>query len=354
MDEPDKPYDDEREYIYEEDSDEFVDDFPEEDWPKASSSLPDDDDLISQLDEDEEGEVAEEDQQSSAFFTEETRLQRRGSKKQPKSGLLKNLILIIAVLALIGASAYLVVTRVDFSALVTQLTSQPEEAPEKKPVKAKVKDETKSAQVKTAPKETVEKETTPQTTAIPPKTRVLNGNGLIGEADRIAEVLRKNGAEILETGNADKHSYEKTLIAAKPAFLEKAQELATKLGNEYSAIVEASLPETDKADIQIILGAPTLNVGQFKLAVLNGNNIKGEAAVIANALKSKGWQIVRQENADKATYSRTIIKFKADLAAAAKKIQSEISTRYPSELHPDLPADSPEDIQIILGKDKKS
>lgn len=300
-----------------------------------------------------EDDLEEEDSSKSAFFAEGSRVKRLESRRGGFGRFFLNLLLSLTVLVLIGASAYLVATKVDFGSIAKLFQQTPEKpkvikAVEKQPkeTEKKAEKETKAATESAKPKEAEEP-------AAAPKVRILNGNGLTGEADRIAENLRSGGAEILDKTNADKSTYDKTLVSAKPEFMKAAQDLAARLGNEYAADVSPTLPGSDTADVQVILGAPKLEFGAFKTAVLNGNNIKGEAAVIANHLKGKGWQIVRQENADRVDYAKTLIRFKPDLTALAKIAQKEISTRYPAELKAELPPDSTEDIQIILGRDKK-
>lgn len=367
MDDKDKRFEDDFEQEYEEEkgfSDSFF--FGPEDEPKDLGPQPDEE-LITPLYEDEyedeEGEPFDEsddsDDSDEAFFTKSTRVRRLEVTKSSKGHVFRNIFLIIAVLALIGASVYLVSTRLDTSALIALFPkSQPKVVKTEPKVdvsaqKAKEDAAKEQADAEAKKAEDAAKEQEKAAPVVTPKVRVLNGNGLTGEAERVAGLIKAAGSEILETGNADKHTYEKTLIAAKSAYLSAAKELSAKLGNEYGTEAPAPLPEDNAADIQIILGAPAINAADYKIAVLNGNNIKGEAAVIANHLKAKGWQVVRQENADRTDYANTVIKHKPNLTAAAKIAKSQINTRYPAQLSPELAADAPEDIVIILGRDKR-
>src|SRR5690625_1173985 len=70
---------------------------------------------------------------------------------------------------------------------------------------------------------------------------VLNGCGVPGLADTFTSTLRKNGFDVVETGNFENFDMSKTIIIARTIDAKNAQRVADALGiKAQNVIVEAS------------------------------------------------------------------------------------------------------------------
>lgn len=84
---------------------------------------------------------------------------------------------------------------------------------------------------------------------------VLNGSGRAGEAGRLESILKEEGFNVTEVGNADRSDYEQTEIRHKEAVPEEViLELDKSLKSVYSEIVSRKLEEDSVTDIVIIIG----------------------------------------------------------------------------------------------------
>lgn len=86
---------------------------------------------------------------------------------------------------------------------------------------------------------------------------VLNGSGKGGEAGKLEKKLKSEGFAVLETGNADKSDYKKTIIKAKNkvpvSFLEKLKSyLETQFDLEEKV---ETLADSEKTEVVIIVGS---------------------------------------------------------------------------------------------------
>lgn len=90
---------------------------------------------------------------------------------------------------------------------------------------------------------------------------VLNGCGVTGLANRFTSVLRKNGFDVVETGNFDNFDMDETLVIARTFKHENAVRVAEALGiNEENIIIEAS--DDFYLDATVVIGSDyqTLNI----------------------------------------------------------------------------------------------
>ncbi len=90
---------------------------------------------------------------------------------------------------------------------------------------------------------------------------VLNGCGVAGVASQFTSVLRKNGFDVVETGNFNHYNMQKTTVISRTFNKENAKRIADALGINYSQIViEAS--GNYYLDATIVIGADyeTLNL----------------------------------------------------------------------------------------------
>ena len=82
---------------------------------------------------------------------------------------------------------------------------------------------------------------------------VLNGCGEPGIANNFTGVLRKNGFDVVETGNFERFDVEKTMVIARSSYVDNAYRVAAALGvTEENVIVEAS-PDF-YLDVTVVLG----------------------------------------------------------------------------------------------------
>ncbi|MDI3540818.1 MAG: polyisoprenyl-teichoic acid--peptidoglycan teichoic acid transferase [Thermosediminibacterales bacterium] len=83
------------------------------------------------------------------------------------------------------------------------------------------------------------------------RIQVLNGTGEVGLANRVAQDLKKEGFNVVGTGNADKFDYENTVVIYRDGNIEQAKKIALLVGG--SELVQKDFMDAD-ADILIILG----------------------------------------------------------------------------------------------------
>lgn len=83
---------------------------------------------------------------------------------------------------------------------------------------------------------------------------VLNGEGTAGLAQEVTAVLRKNGFDVVETGNFKNFNMEKTVLIARTDNDENARRVAEALGiAPQNIIIEAS--EDFYLDATIVIGS---------------------------------------------------------------------------------------------------
>lgn len=90
---------------------------------------------------------------------------------------------------------------------------------------------------------------------------VLNGCGVPGLANRFTSALRKNGFDVVETGNFATFDVEETLVIARTFKTENARRVASALGvAEKNVIIEAS--DDFYLDATVVIGSDyqTLNI----------------------------------------------------------------------------------------------
>lgn len=84
---------------------------------------------------------------------------------------------------------------------------------------------------------------------------ILNGSGRFGEAARLESILKDNGFNVAEIGNADSSDYEKTEIHYKEKVPKEVILGLDKIINTlYDFSIETKLEEDDESDILIIVG----------------------------------------------------------------------------------------------------
>ncbi len=85
---------------------------------------------------------------------------------------------------------------------------------------------------------------------------ILNGSGVPGEANRMAELLKKMGFTNIEQSDADRYNYEETEVSAKPNIspivLEIIEETLT--GSYELKFIEENLTVETESDVIVVVG----------------------------------------------------------------------------------------------------
>lgn len=84
---------------------------------------------------------------------------------------------------------------------------------------------------------------------------VLNGSGVVGQAGKVATLLKTAGYTVTSTGNADTFDYTKTVIQIKKTKNQFATQLKADLSASYSVDPKIqTLAETAESDAIVIVG----------------------------------------------------------------------------------------------------
>ena len=83
---------------------------------------------------------------------------------------------------------------------------------------------------------------------------VLNGCGISGLANQFTSVLRRNGFDVVETGNFDTFDMQETIVISRSYDTENARRVAKALGvHEKNILVEAS--DDFYLDATVVIGS---------------------------------------------------------------------------------------------------
>ncbi len=82
---------------------------------------------------------------------------------------------------------------------------------------------------------------------------VLNGCGVAGIANRYTSVLRKNGFDVVETGNFDHFNLEQTIVISRSGVMENARQIASALGISENNILREESPDF-YLDVTVVIG----------------------------------------------------------------------------------------------------
>ncbi|MBO6537054.1 MAG: LytR C-terminal domain-containing protein [Balneolaceae bacterium] len=82
---------------------------------------------------------------------------------------------------------------------------------------------------------------------------VLNGCGEAGIANRFTGVLRKNGFDVVETGNFDHFNLEETIVISRSGIMENARNVAAALGIDEKNILREESPDF-YLDVTVVIG----------------------------------------------------------------------------------------------------
>lgn len=82
---------------------------------------------------------------------------------------------------------------------------------------------------------------------------VLNGCGEPGIANNFTGVLRKNGFDVVETGNFERFDVEKTMVIARSSYVDNAYRVAAALGVSEEHVIREESPDF-YLDVTVVLG----------------------------------------------------------------------------------------------------
>lgn len=101
---------------------------------------------------------------------------------------------------------------------------------------------------------------TPSPTPVPSfaksdiQVRVLNGTTVTGAAKTLADKLKTDGWVILTTGNNKNQAVAQTTVSGKSGKEDIVSAMVKDLAGEFEATVGANLKDTDKADLEVVIG----------------------------------------------------------------------------------------------------
>ena len=83
---------------------------------------------------------------------------------------------------------------------------------------------------------------------------MLNGTGIRGKASEVKDLLNKKGYLEILTDNADNFDYTESELQIKKSKNQAKSTLIKDLAENVSPFKESVLPETESADVVIIIG----------------------------------------------------------------------------------------------------
>lgn len=118
---------------------------------------------------------------------------------------------------------------------------------------------------------------------------------------------------------------------------------------------------SDKPTTESVSQAPTeeptpteeaVDLKEYKIMVINGTEVAGEASKLKTSLNDAGYNVTAIGNADKTTYTKTIIQAKSDVKEGfINKLKEELSAKYEVGSSETLEAsdDNNVEVKIIIG-----
>ncbi len=86
------------------------------------------------------------------------------------------------------------------------------------------------------------------------KVVIKNGSGIAGEAGRVGEILKDEGFEKIETGNADRFDYQKTRVELKKGLPDGVKTTIDRALNDRYVLEFKELQKENDYDVLIIVG----------------------------------------------------------------------------------------------------
>lgn len=104
------------------------------------------------------------------------------------------------------------------------------------------------------------REATPSVWDTPTRVQVLNGCGVRGLGQMLSPVLRRNGFDVREIGNADRFSYEQTLVLDRVGERGRALALADSFGIQHDNVRTERDEKLVDIDVTLIVGGDYKNL----------------------------------------------------------------------------------------------
>lgn len=123
----------------------------------------------------------------------------------------------------------------------------------------------------------------------------------------------------------------------------------------YLSKTETKNPEPSPTPEVVTTPTPSPEVDRsaYKVAILNGSGITGEAARLKEKLIDLNFEVERTGNADKSNYKKTVIQTKEGVSHAfIEVLEKELAKRYVLSTTETLDKDSKNDVVVIIGKEK--
>lgn len=165
-------------------------------------------------------------------------------EEKPKLSILKIVLLFILGFVVGGASvgAFLYFNPLQKSEEKKMEETTPAETPTPEAMQEKSEEATDSAQTK-------------EVNFSEYSVQILNGSGIAGAAGTVEDLLKEQGFEIFETGNADSYDYENTEVQIIGGLPKEVYDTIEKgLENYTVTLSEENLPEDSQYDVVIIVG----------------------------------------------------------------------------------------------------
>lgn len=166
------------------------------------------------------------------------------------SGINRKLVFLLSVLIVLGALIFVTILflRPKIKSLVSPQATQPTSVPTST-------DESTSSGLKTTkPSEEATEAAELKVNLTDYSLQILNGSGVPGEAGRLQDLLKAEGFVKIEIGNAEVYDYKDTEVGMKAKVSDEVFVLIKKALEEFAVTKVATLSDTAKYDVQIIVG----------------------------------------------------------------------------------------------------
>jgi hypothetical protein len=135
---------------------------------------------------------------------------------------------------------------------------------------------------------------------------------------------------------------------AYPADPNRVQFMQPLAGQLFDAIKNDNIAKADNSVAQKKAAAkPTIPAAKIRVRVLNGTGRAGLAATVADALKAKGFKVVKVGNTPKPSVTKSTVRYGPSGAKAMPTLQQDLKTVTPkavSSLHTGT-------LDLLIGKD---
>lgn len=123
---------------------------------------------------------------------------------------------------------------------------------------------------------------------------------------------------------------------------------------QQEAIVVVSPTPILTQEASPIPAPPKVDISKYKIEVLNGSGISGEAARVKTLFEQEGFTVISIGNSDRSNYKETIVQVKKDTPEAfLNKLKSLLEETYVVSIVIALSPDENVDTIVIVGRSQK-